>query len=182
MSKWAKLSELDSCFFAKACLSWSKLHSCTDMSRAFSEPRLSNFAHLSDSWVIQEYFVCDGSLSRLYLTKKKSLIGSLYRLGGSIRFGYCAIPCFGGLCEERLPCFRERVNGCCNGACGYCYAIRGPTHRGPKSGCKLVTLFDSYSDDGVSAVIGVQHTEVPNLGASWWRNLTVTLMMVWVLL
>ena len=29
---------------------------------------------------------------------------SLYRLGGSIRFGYCAIPCFGGLCEERLPC------------------------------------------------------------------------------
>ena len=105
MSKWAKLSELDSCFFAKACLSWSKLHSCTDMSRAFSEPRLSNFAHLSDSWVIQEYFVCDGSLSRLYFTKKKSLIGSLYRLGGSIRFGYCAIPCFGGLCEERLPCF-----------------------------------------------------------------------------
>ena len=105
MSKWAKLSELDSCFFAKACLSWSKLHSCTDMSRAFSEPRLSNFAHLSDSWVIQEYFVCDGSLSRLYFTKKKSLIGSLYRLGGSIRFGYCAIPCFGGLCEERLPCY-----------------------------------------------------------------------------
>jgi len=37
--------------------------------------------------------------------KKKSLIGSLYRLGGSIRFGYCVIPCFGGLCEERLPCF-----------------------------------------------------------------------------
>ena len=33
--------------------------------------------------------------------------------------------------------FRERVNGCCNGACGYCYAI------------------------------GVQHTEVPNQGASW---------------
>ena len=42
----------------------------------------------------------------------------------------------------------------------------GPTQRGPKSGCKLVTEFDSYSDDGVSAVIGVQHTEVPNLGAS----------------
>ena len=39
--------------------------------------------------------------------KKKSLIGSLYRLGGSIRFGYCVIPCFGGLCEERLPCFKE---------------------------------------------------------------------------
>ena len=33
--------------------------------------------------------------------------------------------------------FRERVNGCCNGACGHCYAI------------------------------GVQHTEVPNQGASW---------------
>ena len=41
-----------------------------------------------------------------------------------------------------------------------------------------VTLFDSYSNDGVSAVIGVQHTEVPNLGASWSRFLTVTLMMV----
>ena len=39
-------------------------------------------------------------------------------------------------------------------------------HRGPKSGCKLMTEFDSYSDDGVSAVTGVQHTEVPNLGAS----------------
>ena len=37
----------------------------------------------------------------------KSLIGFPYRLGGSIRFGYCAIPCFGGLCEERLPCFME---------------------------------------------------------------------------
>ena len=57
-----------------------------------------------------------------------------------------------------------------------CY--RGPTRRGGKSGCKLVTEFDSYSDDGVSAVIGVQHTEVPNLGASWSRFLTVTLMMV----
>ena len=33
--------------------------------------------------------------------------------------------------------FRERVNGCCHGACGYCYAI------------------------------GVQHTKVANLGASW---------------
>ena len=49
--------------------------------------------------------------------------------------------------------------------CEGCY--RGPSHRGPKSGCKLVTEFDSYSDDGVNAVIGVQHTEVPNLGASW---------------
>ena len=45
-----------------------------------------------------------------------------------------------------------------------CY--RGLTRRGPKSGCELVTEFDSYSDDGVSAVIGVQHIEVANLGAS----------------
>ena len=61
-------------------------------------------------------------------------------------------------------------------------APKAPTHRCGKSGYKLVTEFDSYSDDGVSAVIGVQHTEVANLGASWWRNLAVTLMMVWVLL
>ena len=47
-----------------------------------------------------------------------------------------------------------------------------------KSWFKLVTLFDSYSNDVVSAVIGVQHTEVPNLGASWSRFLAVTLMMV----
>ena len=45
--------------------------------------------------------------------KKKSLIGSLYRLGGSIRLGYCVIPCFGGLCEERLPClYLEILRGC----------------------------------------------------------------------
>ena len=41
-----------------------------------------------------------------------------------------------------------------------------------------VTLFDGYSYDGLNAVIGVQHTEVPNLGASWSRFLAVTLMMV----
>ena len=40
-------------------------------------------------------------------------------------------------------------------------------HTGAKSGGEVVTLFDSYSYDGVSAVIGVQHTEVANLGASW---------------
>ena len=51
-------------------------------------------------------------------------------------------------------------------------------HRGPKSGCKLVTLFDSYSNDGLSAVMEVQYTEVPNMGASWSRFLTVTLVMV----
>ena len=39
-------------------------------------------------------------------------------------------------------------------------------HTGPKSGCKLVTLFDKYCDGGVSAAIGVQHTEVPNLGVA----------------
>ena len=53
---------------------------------------------------------------------------------------------------------------CDYGACG---TWLGVIHTGPKFGCKLVTEFDSYSDDGVSAVIGVQHTEVPNLGASW---------------
>ena len=60
--------------------------------------------------------------------------------------------------------------GC--GMLGDCNAIDGVSgiwviHIGPKSGCKLVTLFDSYSNDGVSAVIGVQHTEVANLGARW---------------
>ena len=40
-------------------------------------------------------------------------------------------------------------------------------HTGAKSGGEVVTLFDSYSYDGVSAVIGVQHTEVANLGANW---------------
>ena len=39
-------------------------------------------------------------------------------------------------------------------------------HRGAKSGCKLVTLFGGYFYDGLNAAIGVQHTEVPNLGAS----------------
>ena len=33
-------------------------------------------------------------------------------------------------------------------------------YRGGKSGCKMVTLFDSYSYDGVSAGIWVIHTEV----------------------
>ena len=41
-----------------------------------------------------------------------------------------------------------------------------------------MTEFGGYSYDGVSAVIGVQHTEVANLGASWSRFLAVTLMMV----
>ena len=51
-------------------------------------------------------------------------------------------------------------------------------HRGAKSGCKLVTLFGGYYYDGLNAAIGVQHTEVPNLGASWSRFLAVTIMMV----
>ena len=51
-------------------------------------------------------------------------------------------------------------------------------HTGAKSGGEVVTLFDSNSNDGLNAAIGVQHTEVPNLGASWSRFLTVTLMMV----
>ena len=44
-----------------------------------------------------------------------------------------------------------------------------------------MTEFGSYSDDGVSAVIGVQHTEVANLGASSSHFLAVTLLMVSVL-
>ena len=54
----------------------------------------------------------------------------------------------------------------------------GHTYRGPKSGCKMVTLFGGYSYDGLSAGIWVIHTEVPNLGARWSRFLAVTLMMV----
>ena len=34
----------------------------------------------------------------------------------------------------------------------------GHTYRGAKSGCKLVTEFDSYSYNGVSAGIWVIHT------------------------
>ena len=34
----------------------------------------------------------------------------------------------------------------------------GHTYRGGKSGCKMVTLFDSYSYDGVSAGILVIHS------------------------
>ena len=41
--------------------------------------------------------------------------------------------------------------------CGDCCAI-GVIHTGAKSGCKMVTLFDSYSYDGVSAGIWVIHT------------------------
>ena len=46
-----------------------------------------------------------------------------------------------------------------------CYWV--PTHRGAKSGGELVTLFGSYSNDGLNDAIGVQHTEVPNQGAIW---------------
>ena len=35
---------------------------------------------------------------------------------------------------------------------------------GAKSGCKLVTLFDSYSDDGVSAGIRVIDTDAKSRG------------------
>ena len=40
-------------------------------------------------------------------------------------------------------------------------------HTGAKSGGEVVTLFDSYSYDGVSAGILVIHIEVANLGARW---------------
>ena len=43
----------------------------------------------------------------------------------------------------------------------------GHTYRGGKSGCKMVTEFDSYSYDGVSSGILVIHIEVANLGARW---------------
>ena len=36
-------------------------------------------------------------------------------------------------------------------------------HSGAKSGCKMVTLFRGYSYDGLNVAIGVQHTEVANL-------------------
>ena len=39
-------------------------------------------------------------------------------------------------------------------------------HTGGKSGGELLTLFDSYSYDGVSVGIWVIHTEVPNLGVT----------------
>ena len=65
---------------------------------------------------------------------------------------------------------------------GYSYngvsAVIGVQHAEVANLGWSVTLFGGYSYDGVSAVIGVQHTEVPNLGASWSRFLTVTLMMV----
>ena len=36
----------------------------------------------------------------------------------------------------------------------------GSTYRGGKSGCKMVTLFDSYPYDGVSVGIWVIHTYI----------------------
>ena len=53
-----------------------------------------------------------------------------------------------------------------------CY--RGPTYRGAKSGGGLVTLFDSYYDDGVIAAFGVQHTS-PKSGGG-----LVTLFYSWM--
>ena len=54
----------------------------------------------------------------------------------------------------------------------------GHTYRGPKSGCKMVTLFGGNSYDGVIADIWVIYTEVPNQGSSWSCFLVVTLKMV----
>ena len=39
------------------------------------------------------------------LSRKSTLFGPNTRPEIPIRFGYCAIPCIGGLCEERLPWF-----------------------------------------------------------------------------
>ena len=70
------------------------------------------------------------------------------------------------------------LNGYCDyGMCGYCCAIWAQ-HPSGKSGGEQVTLFGSYSYDGLNAAIGVQPREVPNQGASWSRFLAVTLMMV----
>ena len=59
----------------------------------------------------------------------------------------------------------------------YCCAI-GVQHTSAKYGGELVTLFGGYFYDGLNDAIGVQHREVPNLGASWSRFFAVTLMMV----
>ena len=56
--------------------------------------------------------------------------------------------------------------------CGDCNAKYGVSgiwviHIGPKSGCKLSTLFGSDCDDGVSAGPGIwviHNIQVPNLG------------------
>ena len=45
----------------------------------------------------------------------------------------------------------------------YCCAI-GVEHTSAKSGSGLVTLFDSYYDDGVNVAIGVQHTSARSGG------------------
>ena len=55
------------------------------------------------------------------------------------------------LCDVRVVCY------CDYGAYGYCCSI-GVKHTCPNSGSMLVTLFDSYCDDLVIAVIWVQHT------------------------
>ena len=59
------------------------------------------------------------------------------------------------------------VGACGSGDCSGVSAGIWVIHTGAKSGCKVVTLFDSYSYDGVSAGIWVIHTEVANLGANW---------------
>ena len=76
------------------------------------------------------------------------------------------------MCCYRGPTYRGGKSTCklVTEFGGYSYdgvsAVIGVQHTGPKSGCKPLTLFGGYSYDGVCAVIGVQHTEVANLGAS----------------
>ena len=53
----------------------------------------------------------------------------------------------------------------------------GPTHRGPKSGGDLVTLFGGYSYDGLNAAIGVLHREVPNQSGCKLVTLSVVTLM-----
>ena len=54
---------------------------------------------------------------------------------------------------------------------GYCSASIWVIHIGPKSGCKLSTLFGSDCDDGVSAGVWVIHTGPKSGGHAFWRLL-----------
>ena len=54
---------------------------------------------------------------------------------------------------------------------GYCSASIWVIHIGPKSGGKLVTLFDSYSFEGVSAGIWAIHTGPKSGGHAFWQLL-----------
>ena len=54
----------------------------------------------------------------------------------------------------------------------------GHTYRVGKSGCRMVTEFDSYCYDGVSAGIWVIHIDCANWSSDGTEELTVTVMVV----